>query len=25
VNNWMRAWMFMESCGFKDGGAPAEE
>ena len=25
VNNWMRAWMFMESCGFKDGGEPTED
>lgn len=25
VNNWMRAWMFMESCGFKDGGEPIED
>ncbi|WP_236303874.1 hypothetical protein, partial [Pseudomonas lurida] len=21
VNNWLRAWMFMEGCGFKDGEA----
>ena len=22
INNWLRAWMFMEGCGFRDGEAP---
>lgn len=25
ISNWMRAWMFMEGCGFRDGEGPDEE